>query len=162
MTKQLNWFVVFVYIRLWFTSRTAMNPPVNDLYMISRLQKFDDKGLKDAGQKMVSESWTCHSDPVLITFDHWSEDVACWHQHYRTCWHHYQVTSQIFQIPRSSFTQYRLDSLALISIENEAARSLTYTNFWTYLQTLWQSMRPDFRLRDGNEHICIFRLWISY
>jgi hypothetical protein len=43
--KRFNRFVVGVYIESWFTSKSAVDAPVNDIRLIEKLIAFDDDGL---------------------------------------------------------------------------------------------------------------------
>jgi hypothetical protein len=51
--QRFNRFVVLVYIKSWFTSRSAVDAPVNDIQLIRRLEALQDDGLKAAGLKIM-------------------------------------------------------------------------------------------------------------
>jgi hypothetical protein len=53
--KRFNRFVVGVYVHVesWFTSKSAVDAPVNDIRLIEKLIALDDDGLKTAGLKAM-------------------------------------------------------------------------------------------------------------
>jgi hypothetical protein len=64
--QRFNRFVVLVYLQSWFTSRCVVDAPVNDIRLIGRLCAFDDKGIQNAGLKMmIRHSW--YLSPELAT-----------------------------------------------------------------------------------------------
>ena len=64
--QRFNRFVVLVYLQSWFTSRCVVDAPVNDIRLIGRLRAFDDKGIQNAGLKMmIRHSW--YLSPELAT-----------------------------------------------------------------------------------------------
>jgi hypothetical protein len=74
--KRFNRFVVGVYIESWFTSKSAVDAPVNDIRLIEKLIAFDDDGLKTAGLKaMKRHSW--YLSPEVATLALFSHKASC-------------------------------------------------------------------------------------
>ena len=56
--QRFNRFVILIYVQSWFTSRSAVDAPINDIYLIQRLEEFDDENLRNTGLKMMQRhSW---------------------------------------------------------------------------------------------------------
>jgi len=56
--QRFNQFVVFVYIESWFTARSTVDAPFNDIMLIHRLEDFDDTALGNTGLRMMKRhSW---------------------------------------------------------------------------------------------------------
>lgn len=56
--QRFNRFVVCVYLQSWFTSRIAIDAPINDILLIQRLNEYDDVALQTIGLKMMKRhSW---------------------------------------------------------------------------------------------------------
>ena len=64
--QQFNQSVVLVYILSWFTGRSAVDAPINDIRLI-RPTAFDDKALKNAGLNAVKRhSWYLSPEPATL------------------------------------------------------------------------------------------------
>lgn len=64
--QRFNRFVVLVYIESWFTSRSAIDAPINDVRLIGRLAAFDDEQLRKVGLNALKRhSW--YLSPELAT-----------------------------------------------------------------------------------------------
>jgi hypothetical protein len=73
--QRFNRFVVGIYIESWFTCRSAVDAPVNDIRLIQKLMAFDDDGLKTAGLKaMKRHSW--YLSPELANLALFSDKVS--------------------------------------------------------------------------------------
>jgi hypothetical protein len=73
--QRFNRFVVGIYIESWFTCRSAVDAPVNDIRLIQKLMAFDDDGLKTAGLKaMKRHSW--YLSPELASLALFSDKVS--------------------------------------------------------------------------------------
>ena len=74
--RRFNRFVVLVYIKSWFRSRSAVDAPVNDIQLIRSLEALQDDGLKAAGLKMMKRhSW--YLSPELASLALFSSLVTC-------------------------------------------------------------------------------------
>ena len=50
---RFNKFVICVYLQSWYTSRSAIDAPVNDMQLLQRLHRYDDQDLKAVGLKLM-------------------------------------------------------------------------------------------------------------
>jgi len=56
--QRFNRFVVCVYLQSWFTCRSTIDAPINDILLIQRLHDYDDVDLQLVGLKMMKrQSW---------------------------------------------------------------------------------------------------------
>ena len=64
--QRFNRFVVWIYIQSWFTCRSAVDAPVHDMSLMSRLNDYNYEQLRDVGLKMLKRhSW--YLSPELTT-----------------------------------------------------------------------------------------------
>lgn len=74
--QRFNRFVVCVYLRSWFTTKSVVDAPVNDIQMIQRLQAYDDESLRTTGLNMMKRhSW--YLSPELATLALFSDKLTC-------------------------------------------------------------------------------------
>lgn len=66
--QRFNRFVVCVYLQSWFTCRSAVDAPSNDILLIQRLKEYDDKQLSNIGLKMMlRHSWYLSGELATLT-----------------------------------------------------------------------------------------------
>jgi hypothetical protein len=74
--QRFNRFVVCVYLRSWFTTRSAVDAPINDMQLIQRLEAYDDEALRTTGLNMMKRhSW--YLSPELATLALFSDKLTC-------------------------------------------------------------------------------------
>ena len=72
---RFNKFVLCVYLQSWYTSRSAVDAPVNDMQLLQRLHRYDDQDLKAVGLKLMQrQSW--HLSPELATLSLFSDNLT--------------------------------------------------------------------------------------
>jgi hypothetical protein len=56
--QRFNRFVINIYLESWFSCRTVVDAPINDILLIQRLRNYDDAALQAKGLKMMERhSW---------------------------------------------------------------------------------------------------------
>ena len=66
--QRFNRFVVCIYLQSWFTCRSAVDAPANDVSLIQRLKEYDDKQLSNKGLKMMlRHSWYLSGELATLT-----------------------------------------------------------------------------------------------
>ena len=69
-------FVINIYLQSWFSCRTVVDAPINDILLIQRLNDYDDDALKATGLKMMERhSWYLSQE--LATLSLFSQLLSC-------------------------------------------------------------------------------------
>jgi len=57
--QRFNRFIISsIYLQSWFSTRSAVDAPINDIYLIRRLHLYDDSNLRYVGLRMMTRhSW---------------------------------------------------------------------------------------------------------
>jgi len=73
--RVFNRFIICIYIQSWFTSRSAVDAPVNDTMLIQRLNSYTDDRMRIIGLKMMKRhSW--YLSPELATLALFSQHLS--------------------------------------------------------------------------------------
>ena len=74
--QRFNRFVVCVYLQSWFTTKSVVDAPINDILLIQRLLGYDDEALQTTGLNMMKRhSW--YLSPELATLALFSDKLTC-------------------------------------------------------------------------------------
>ena len=72
---RFNKFVICVYLQSWYTSRSVVDAPVNDMQLLQRLHRYDDQDLQAVGLKLMQrQSW--YLNPELATLSLFSDNLT--------------------------------------------------------------------------------------
>ena len=73
--RRFNWFVEQVYIQSWFSSRSIVDAPVNDIDLYHRLCVYSDPQIRNTGIKMFKRhSW--YLSPEMATLVLFSKSIS--------------------------------------------------------------------------------------
>lgn len=73
--QRFNRFVVLVYLESWFTCKSAVDAPVNDVRLIQRLDAYDDAQIRKVGLDMMKRhSW--YISPEMATLSLFSYQIG--------------------------------------------------------------------------------------